>query len=88
MAERKRLRAALKATPQTPETIETRAQLMEEMRTMRAAFALVKTKVQVTELKSTRSRRTIALPAVAIAALKTHRVRQLEGRLAAGPPST
>jgi integrase len=81
-AERKRLRA-LKAT-ETPEAIETRARLTQELQAIRAAFAKVKTSVQFTELKSTRSRRTIALPAVAIATLRTHRVRQLEARLAAG----
>lgn len=84
LAERKRLRAALKATPRTPETVETRARLTREPQTVRAAFAKVKTTIQITELKSTRSRRTIALPAVAIAALRSHRVRQLEARLAAG----
>jgi integrase len=36
------------------------------------------------EPKLARSRRTIALPSMAIAALKSHRVRQLEERLAAG----
>jgi integrase len=47
-------------------------------------LARVKTSVHITEPKSARSRRTIALPAVAVAALRTHRVRQLETRLAAG----
>lgn len=88
LAERKRIRAALKAlksTPRTPEASDTRARLAEELQTVRAAFAKVKTSVQVTELKSARSRRTIALPAVAIiAALRSPRVRQLEARLAAG----
>ena len=40
--------------------------------------------MQVTELKSDCSRRTIALPAVVITALRSHRIRQLEARLAAG----
>lgn len=31
-----------------------------------------------------RSRRTIALPAIAVTALRSHRTRQLEARLAAG----
>jgi integrase len=86
LAERKRLRAALKATPRkrTPEIAETRARLMAELKAVRTAFAKVKTAVQITELKSTRSRRTIALPAVAITALRSHRVRQLEARLLAG----
>src|SRR5262249_41238331 len=55
----------------------------EALTGVRKAFADVKTSVQFTELKSARSRRTIALPAVAIAALRTHRVRQLEDRLVA-----
>ncbi len=37
------------------------------------------------EPKTVRSRRTIALPAVAVSALRTHRTRQMEERLAAGP---
>ena len=84
LAERKRLRAALKAAPRTPEAAETRARLARELQAIRAAFAKVKTSIHITELKSTRSRRTIALPAVAITALRSHRVRQLEARLAAG----
>ena len=84
LAERKRLRVALNATPRTPESAETRARLTHELQTVRAAFAKVKTSIQITDLKSDRSRRTIALPAVAITALRSHRVRQLEARLAAG----
>lgn len=86
LAERKRLRAALKAMPRTRtlEVAETRANLKAELKVVRTAFAKVKTAVQITELKSTRSRRTIALPAVAITALRSHRVRQLEARLLAG----
>jgi hypothetical protein len=84
LAARKRLRAALKATPRTPETEETRAGLLQELQAVRKAFAVVKTSIHITELKSARSRRTIALPAVAITAIGAHRLRQLEARLAAG----
>jgi integrase len=96
LAERKRLRAALTAvdaerkalralkTIETSEAAETRTRLAAELKSVRAAFAKVKTSVQFTELKSTRSRRTIALPAIAVTALRTHRVGQLEARLAAG----
>jgi hypothetical protein len=49
-----------------------------------APLAPLKTSVQVTEPKSARSRRTIALPTVAVTVLRAHRVRQLEARLAAG----
>jgi hypothetical protein len=82
IAERKRLRAALKATERTRETAETRASLTQQLQKVRAAFAKVKTSIHFTELKSARSRRTMALRSVAITALRSHRVRQLEARLA------
>ena len=84
LAERKRIRSALKAIPRKRETAEARARLRSELHEVREAFSKVKTSVQVTELKSDRSRRTIALPAVVIKALRSHRTRQLEARLAAG----
>ena len=84
LAERKRLRATLNATPRTPETAATRAKLTQDLYAVRAALAKVKTSVQITELKSARSRRTLVLPAVTTTALRAHRVRQLEARLAAG----
>lgn len=40
---------------------------------------------QLVAPKSTAGRRTIALPTVAVEALRAHRVRQLEERIAAGP---
>jgi integrase len=84
LVEWKRLRRALKAMPRTSETGDTRIHLTGELQKVRAAIVKIKTSVQITELKSTRSRRTIALPGVAITALRSHRVRQLETRLAAG----
>ncbi len=42
-------------------------------------------RLQFVEPKSTRSRRTVALPNAAITALRTHRARQLQERLFAGP---
>jgi integrase len=83
-AERARLQTALKAMPRTRATVDARARLTQELQTVRAAMVNVKTSVQITELKSARSRRTIALPAVAIEALRSHRVCQLEARLVAG----
>lgn len=83
LAERKRLRAAL-AAPRTPAAAELRARLITELHVVRAALAKVKTSIHVVELKSARSRRTIALPGVVITALRSHRVHQLEARLAAG----
>lgn len=41
--------------------------------------------LRLVEPKTARSRRTLQLPAVAIEALRAHKVRQLEERLAAGP---
>ena len=68
----------------TADAPETRARLLRELQAVRAAFAKVKTNIHITELKSARGRRTIALPAVAITVLRSHRTRQLEARLAAG----
>lgn len=51
---------------------------------VRAALQRIGKTWQLVEPKSSRSRRTIALPDVAIVALRAHRVAQLEERLAAG----
>ena len=87
LAERKRIYTAvrqLRKQSRSPEASETRARLMQELQRVRGALKAFKTTVQVTEPKSARSRRTIALPTVAVTALRAHRVRQLEARLAAG----
>jgi hypothetical protein len=60
------------------------ASLQTELKRVREALKPIKTTVQVVEPKSSRSRRTIALPAVAVKALNRCRVRQLEARMAAG----
>ena len=64
---------------------------MSEIDRLRAAFrnirgrlAVIKTSLNIVEPKSARSRRTIALPAVTVAALRRHRRQQLKARLAAG----
>ncbi|MDP9367447.1 MAG: site-specific integrase [Chloroflexota bacterium] len=49
-----------------------------------SALQRVGGKLQLVEPKSTQSRRTLALPVALIAALKIHRVRQLQERLASG----
>ena len=49
--------------------------------TVRAALQRVNGKLQLVEPKTARSRRTIALPAVAIEALRAHHVGQLEQRM-------
>jgi integrase len=51
---------------------------------VRGALQRVGGKLQLMETKTDRSRRTIRLPKIAVAALKAHRVRQLEERLLAG----
>jgi len=51
---------------------------------VRASLQRVDKRWYLVEPKSARSRRTVALPDVAVSALRTHRVRQLEERLAAG----
>jgi integrase len=48
------------------------------------ALQRIEGKLQLVELKTRRSRRTIALPGVALAALKRHRVQQREERVLAG----
>ncbi|MBI4491372.1 MAG: site-specific integrase [Chloroflexi bacterium] len=52
--------------------------------TVRHALQRIDGKLQLVEPKTEKSRRTLALPAFAIDALRAHRVRQLEERLAAG----
>src|SRR5215469_4309705 len=42
-------------------------------------------KLQIEELKSRSSRRSVKIPEVALASLKAHRIRQAEEQLAAGP---
>ncbi len=80
LAEQKHLRAEL-AGELTPEQRDASSKklavVVEGLRTM-------KTSLHIVEPKSARSRRTIALPTAAVTALRAHRVRQLEARLAAG----
>ena len=58
-----------------------------EAGTLRVVVSLQRRKgsLELVEPKTQQSRRTLPLPAVLLAALKTHRTRQLEERLAAGP---
>jgi integrase len=51
---------------------------------VRVALHRIEGRLQMDELKTERSRRSIPLPAMALAALRAHRARQLEERLAAG----
>lgn len=52
--------------------------------TVRHALLRMKGRVELAEPKTARSRRTIAIPASVVGALRAHRTRQLEERLAAG----
>jgi integrase len=51
---------------------------------VRNAWIMVGSRPRLEALKTERSRRTLALPAVATASLRAHRTRQLEERLRAG----
>ncbi len=79
LAERRRLLRALKAA--APGTFQADR---DRLTAVRAELCELKTSVQLVEPKSVRSRRSIALPAITIAALRSHRKRQLETRLAVG----
>lgn len=59
-------------------------ELVQALAKVRLELKRIKTTATLVEPKSTRSRRTIALPAVVLDALKSHQKRQLEARLAAG----
>ena len=51
---------------------------------VRASLQRVDKKLRLVELKTKRSRRSVALPSVAVAALRRHRIQQMEERLLAG----
>jgi integrase len=79
--QRRALRKEFMAAPaRSPERREIRKQL----ESLRKSWREVRTTLHTTEPKSSRSRRTIRMPAVVVTALKAHRLRQLEDRLAAG----
>lgn len=52
--------------------------------TIRKSLQRVDGELQLVEPKTAKSRRTVALPDVAVSALRAHRVRQIEERLLAG----
>jgi integrase len=83
LAERKRLKEALVQASDNPAAND-RAEIEQLLTENRKALTGIKTSLQIVEPKSSRSRRTIALPVVAVTALKAHRVRQLKTRLGAG----
>ena len=61
-----------------------RQRLNEALTETRRKLRAVQTSLQFTEPKTARSRRAITLPTVVAVALRKHRLRQLEERMAAG----
>lgn len=80
LIDRTRLRRAIATTKDRAARQSLSAQLLEVRKKLHAC----KTVAQLVEPKSAKSRRTVALPAVTASALRAHRKRQLEDRLAAG----
>lgn len=78
--ERDRLRSLLQAATDRM----TRRRLEESLAETRLKLKAFQGAVRFAEPKSERSRRTITLPGVVAAALRKHRARQLEERMAAG----
>jgi integrase len=79
--ERNQLRKRLAAAP--PRSLE-RREIRKQLEALRTHWREVRTTLNLTEPKSTRSRRTIRMPGIVVRALKSHRTRQLEDRLATG----
>ena len=80
LKERRRLLAEIKNAKGKDEKSAHLTALVE----VRRKLTKIKTTATLVEPKSSRSRRTIALPTIVLDALKAHRKRQLEARLAAG----
>jgi integrase len=81
IVERRELRKRIAAAPKRSAE---RRELRTRLKALRGRWRTVRTTLKTTEPKSTRSRRTIRMPTIVVAALKAHRTRQLEDRLAAG----
>jgi integrase len=81
IAERKEVRKRLAAAPKRSQE---RRELQQQLAELRKRWREHRTTLRLTEPKSTRSRRTVRMPQVVVVALKAHRKRQLEERLAAG----
>ena len=79
--ERRELRKRLIAAPKRSAE---RRKLRRLLAQLRKQWRAVQTTLHTSEPKSVRSRRTIVMPNVVMTALRAHRVRQLEDRLAAG----
>ena len=81
MTSRRVIRALIAAAPKRSAE---RRKLSEQLEGLRIEWRKVRTGLRVTEPKTPRSRRTVHMPAIVVTALKGHRTRQLEERLAAG----
>jgi integrase len=81
IVERRELRKHIEAAPKRSAE---RRELRVRLEALHVRWRTVRTTLKTTEPKSMRSRRLIRMPAVVVAALKAHRTRQLEDRLAAG----
>jgi integrase len=81
LAQRRELRKQLSATAaRSPE----RRELRKQLEANRARWRELRTVIRFVEPKSARSRRTIRMPKIVVTALKAHRKRQLEERMALG----
>lgn len=67
-----------------PKGSEERRAIHRELTDPRVEWRKVATTLRLTEPKSSRSRRTIRMPGVAVSALKAYRARQREERMKAG----
>jgi integrase len=81
LAASREIRQRITAAPQRSRE---RRQLRADLEKLRKEWRQVRSTLRVTEPKSVRSRRTVRLPGVVLTALRAHRTRQLEDRLAAG----
>jgi integrase len=81
VASRREIRAQIASAPKRSAE---RRQLREQLEGLRVEWRKVRTGLRTTEPESARSRRTIHMPTIVVTALKAHRTRQLEERLAAG----
>jgi integrase len=74
---RKRISATAKRSPE-------RRELAQQLEANRSKWRKLRSEIRFVEPKSARSRRTIRMPQIVITALKAHRKRQLEERMALG----
>jgi integrase len=77
-------RELLKRLAAAPKRSAERREIHQQLNGLRKRWRSVRTTLHVSEPKSVRSRRTIRMPGVVVQALKSHRTRQLQDRLAAG----